>query len=249
MFSLFNKKTAVDNDVIIILGMHRSGTSCLTGILQQIGLELGDVVETAPYNKKGNRESLDIMALNDEVLAYSGGRWDAPVENIIWTINHQRKRDKIIARYANKSVWGFKDPRTLFTLPFWLEGLGKSRVHYMGTFRQPLAVAKSLNARQPEISLENGIDLWASYISKFIEYHKKYKFPVVNFDLSPNKYLSSVVEAVKEMKVFPEIPAEDIEFFDSSLRHQSPESEASTDAVREKLDSVKPIYEYLLSIK
>lgn len=249
MFSFFKKKASDENDVVVVLGMHRSGTSCLTGILQEMGVDLGDVVESAPFNKKGNRESLGVMALNDEVLAYNDGSWDVPIAELSWSDKHRRKRDKLISMHSGSSIWGFKDPRVLFTLPFWMEGLGKHRVHFIGTFRNPLAVANSLNARQPEFSVERGIDLWASYTSKFIEYHKRYSFPVVNFDLSPNEYLNSVVEAVKGMGVLPEGSAEKLEFFDSSLRHQSSEPKPDTDEVREKLESVKPMYEYLLSIK
>ena len=47
--------------VVLVLGMHRSGTSCLAGSLQQAGLELGDVFTSNPFNKKGNREHRDVM--------------------------------------------------------------------------------------------------------------------------------------------------------------------------------------------
>jgi len=42
---------------ILILGMHRSGTSCLAGCLEEAGLYLGDVNLKAGFNKKGNREN------------------------------------------------------------------------------------------------------------------------------------------------------------------------------------------------
>ncbi len=63
---------------IAILGMHRSGTSCLAGSLQQAGLYLGEVVEQAPHKKRGNRESLVIRSLNDRLLEENGGAWDSP---------------------------------------------------------------------------------------------------------------------------------------------------------------------------
>lgn len=78
MLKLFRRKRRPNSCVVMVLGMHRSGTSCLTGLLQQTGLELGDVVTEAPHNKKGNRENLDIMRLNDDVLAHSRGSWDRP---------------------------------------------------------------------------------------------------------------------------------------------------------------------------
>ena len=51
--------------VVTILGMHRSGTSCLTGSLQACGLELGKFHASNKHNKKGNRENQDIIDLHE----------------------------------------------------------------------------------------------------------------------------------------------------------------------------------------
>lgn len=51
---------------VLILGMHRSGTSCLAGSLQEAGLYLGEVNTAAPHNAKGNRESRDCKFSCDE---------------------------------------------------------------------------------------------------------------------------------------------------------------------------------------
>ena len=48
---------------IAILGMHRSGTSCLTGCLQQMGLNLGKVSDFNEYNLKGNKEDDKIIII------------------------------------------------------------------------------------------------------------------------------------------------------------------------------------------
>ncbi len=142
MAKLFGQDPKPGSTVICVLGMHRSGTSCLAGCLQEAGLELGDVVERAPHNPKGNRENLAIRSLNDDVLAYSNGAWDQPPENLRWTRGHRRRRDEIISGYAEFSPWGFKDPRTVLTLPFCGEVL--PHLLFAGTFRHPMAVAGSL---------------------------------------------------------------------------------------------------------
>ena len=59
--------------VICVLGMHRSGTSCLVGSLQKAGLHLGKHHTWNRYNRKGNRENQDIVDLNRAVLEFSGG--------------------------------------------------------------------------------------------------------------------------------------------------------------------------------
>ena len=162
--------------MVIVLGMHRSGTSCLTGILQQGGLALGDIIVEAPHNKKGNRESPAIMALNNDVLSYSDGSWDSPPGRLGWNAEHELERARIVSLYSGKTDWGFKDPRTLLTLPFWLEGLHDVKIDFIATFRHPLSVAKSLRARQPDFAIESGLALWHAYNAKLLEQHKRVAF-------------------------------------------------------------------------
>ena len=64
--------------VICILGMHRSGTSCLTGSLQEAGLSLGDCHTWNPHNLRGNRENQAFVDLHDDILKANHGAWDAP---------------------------------------------------------------------------------------------------------------------------------------------------------------------------
>src|SRR5262245_42923170 len=132
--------------IVAILGMHRSGTSCLAGSLQQRGLNLGTVFTANPHNLKGNRENAEIMALNDEVLGFSDGAWDRPPSTLKWTRAHGERRDAIVDRVTGDGIAsGFKDPRTLLTLPFWQESGAGFR--FAGTFRHPALVARSLDAR------------------------------------------------------------------------------------------------------
>ena len=63
---------------ICVLGMHRSGTSCLTGILQNFGVELGEVFTENPHNKRGNRENSRIVFLNEALLTYNDAAWNKP---------------------------------------------------------------------------------------------------------------------------------------------------------------------------
>ena len=101
--------------VVCILGMHRNGTSCLAGCLEERGLNLGDVVNTAPHNRKGNQENLELRAINDAVLTQSGGAWDNPPEVLSGDDDLRQRRDRHIAANSSVETWGFKDPRTLLT--------------------------------------------------------------------------------------------------------------------------------------
>ena len=66
---------------ILILGMHRSGTSALAaGIQLAIGAAMGPLIkENLLENPKGFFEVFDIVNLNDRVLHSFGGSWDSIV--------------------------------------------------------------------------------------------------------------------------------------------------------------------------
>ena len=172
---------------VIVLGMHRSGTSCLAGSLQQAGLHLGEVQESNPHNRRGNREKLEIMRLNDAVLARSGGAWNQPPATLAWTPDDAAARDDIVASLerATDGAWGFKDPRTLLTLPFWRERLPAARL--VGSFRHPAQVARSLHARSG-FAPEAAFALWTAYNARLLREHARSPFPLVSFDRSPDEY-------------------------------------------------------------
>jgi len=203
---------------IIILGMHRSGTSCLTGIMQRAGVELGEVFTANPHNKKGNRESAQIMALNDQVLAFNGGSWDEPVMVTKWNNQQRGERDAIISNLTSAAAdyWGFKDPRTLLTLPFWHETI---RPQFIGTVRNPVRVARSLSKRG-NIPLEKGLSLWLYYNQQLLKLAQEHQFSIVNFDLPVEEYLSDVITKLTKLGLDAEKSKSATEFFDHSLRTQ-----------------------------
>ena len=77
--------------VLAILGMHRSGTSCLAGSLQKAGLFLGKHHTWNEHNKRGNRENQDIVDLHEELLRANEGKWHQPPKTNDWTKQHINK--------------------------------------------------------------------------------------------------------------------------------------------------------------
>lgn len=196
---------------IIVLGMHRSGTSCLAGLLQEAGVWFGRVPRRSLHNGRGSREHEMIVRLNDEILADSGGRWDAPIPLIGYTKKQAKRRDALLAKMskrANGRPWGFKDPRTLLALHFWPPG------EYIGTFRHPYAVASSLRASRG-IDLFDGLMLWLEYNRKLLKAHEDYPFPLVSFDATPEAYLASVQDAFDRLDLPPAS-----KFFLDAMRHR-----------------------------
>ncbi len=206
---------------VLILGMHRSGTSCLTGSLQQKGLYLGTVFEGKVgdwnfYNQKGNRENFEIMQLNMAILAYNNGNWYKPPSKIEWNSEHANARDKIINGFlATKvPVYGFKDPRFLFTLSFWLDRLPV--VDLIGSFRHPLNVADSLNKRNG-ISLSNSLRLWEKYNEVLYNLSESHNIPLVNFDVEQNEYLLRVDTIAQYLQLSQDGKKEESPFYDDGL--------------------------------
>jgi hypothetical protein len=210
---------------VVILGMHRSGTSCLTGSLQEKGLYLGRVSQRGQFNEKGNRENGAIAQLNEEILLESGGRWDKPPASVTWSDAHVPRRDEIIARFeaAAPGRWGFKDPRLLFTLPFWQERL--TRVALVGSFRHPRDVAGSLRVRN-HISAPDALAMWASYNRRLLAYLKDHEFPLVSFDVSAEEYLRAVERVAEHLGLEGGAGPAGASFFDAELRHQRARDES-----------------------
>ena len=170
--------------------MHRSGTSCLTGLLADAGVFLGDVSKQNPYNPKGNHENPRIMRLHDEVLAANAGRWDDPPRGeITWSPAHKASLRAILAEYQDQPLWAFKDPRTLFTLSAWQEMIPGMR--YIATFRHPSAVAQSLH-RRGRMPPDRAYGLWLRYNQRLLQLHAALGFDMLCFDLEPSFYLRAV---------------------------------------------------------
>lgn len=211
--------TTSSQQCLIVLGMHRSGTSCLTGIVEQCGVSLGEVFTQNPFNLKGNRESSDIQALNNDVLAMNEGAWNDPVEVTVWNTQLEHRRDEIIAtlEQSGESWWGFKDPRTVLTLPFWLERLESPK--FLGTFRHPHRVALSLHQRD-RMPLDEAYMLWRSYNEELLHWQERYEFELVDFDLSAEDYRQDVSKKLQNLG----LSASGTVFFEDGLRHQVNES-------------------------
>ncbi len=194
--------------------MHRSGTSCLTGSLQEAGLYLGDHHTWNPYNLKGNRENQFIVDINDSVLAANGAAWDRPPSGPVrWSEQAQHAARELFARYAAQSPFGFKDPRTLLVLDGWRDLF--PHMQFIGIFRHPVAVAASLRNRNG-MPHEQGLDLWYEYNRRLLRVHTGRPFPVLCFDEAPDDFQEKLYDVLKEMGF--DAAAWRGEFFDEALR-------------------------------
>ena len=180
---------------------------------------LGDVVTSAPHNRKGNREVLKIRALHDDLLHCSGGSWDHPPSEVVWRQVHCSLRDDIIFGYQHEHCWGFKDPRSLFCLKGWLEAL--PQLQAVAIFRHPEAVARSLQAREG-MPLSDGLILWRLYNQQLLYWMDQLEVPLLHFSSDFNAFCADAAALIDQLDLPHRINAQALQFPDASLQHQSP---------------------------
>ncbi|WP_417458031.1 sulfotransferase [Kordiimonas sp.] len=131
---------------VLIIGIHRSGTSLLTRMLEAIGLFVGNDLQA-------DHESLIMIQINNKYFDITNSSWDQPAypaahpdgENYIAEIL-SANAELIAERFGTTAdFWGFKDPRTLTTLPYWLKTFPDAKVVYIR--RSPQDIARSLTSR------------------------------------------------------------------------------------------------------
>jgi len=147
---------------VIVLGMHRSGTSAVARALDRLGLFVGDDLQD-------DHESRLFIALNEHVFAQAGASWDQP-RAVARLLDDAAACDRLAARLRgalNQQAagrflgrgrgwvdltarpWGWKDPRNTFTLPVWLTLWPRATVLHVT--RNGIDVAGSLKTRHAQV--------------------------------------------------------------------------------------------------
>ena len=146
-----------NKDAVLVVGMHRSGTSVLTRGLKALGVQLGDhLASSAEDNLRGFWEDKDVLDVNEKILRALGRRWDsvspvplASLQNEVFRSLRDEGRTLLKERFGKESLWGIKDPRLSRSLPYWLpliEEMGV-RPHLLLAVRHPASIAHSLAVR------------------------------------------------------------------------------------------------------
>jgi hypothetical protein len=166
---------------IIIIGMHRSGTSLLSRLLEASGVFMG-------RGKDVNNESWFFYKSNQFMLSHAGARWDFPepmrFTNQVYEDHMQRVMKKRLSclytlkeytgwknaikwSSANKIPihWGWKDPANTFTLPIWKKIFPNAKIIHIS--RHPLDVAVSLSKREENGRGEFNLN-WKNQIKEYL---------------------------------------------------------------------------------
>src|SRR5271166_6443184 len=118
-------RTLTGSIPLIVLGMHRSGTSALAGTLHHLGVGLGArMMQASPDNPRGYWEHSDVVAINHGVMAELGRAWDdlrplpAGWAHSEAALRAGRKLSTVLTRdFSEAPLWGLKDPRLCRLLP------------------------------------------------------------------------------------------------------------------------------------
>ncbi|HLX33004.1 MAG TPA: hypothetical protein VKR79_09600 [Gaiellaceae bacterium] len=179
--------------MVVVLGMHRSGTTAFVGTLQAAGLYLGNVRRRDPET----REVPAINRLHEAILERSGGSWRAPPTSVEWTDQHRDLRDRIGRSFDRAQLWGFKDPRTVLLLDFWREAFGDSLVP-VGIFREPRAVVASLLNRDGAEE-DEWFGVWKHYNAALLREHESSPFPLVEFAADGDRFHEQLVLVLRRL--------------------------------------------------
>jgi hypothetical protein len=167
----------VQQQIVCVLGMHRSGTSLLTRVLNLLGVDLGPeaglTTEPVVDNPRGYWEHQGLTLISDAIIKRYGGTWDnPPVLPVGWESDEaiddlRRRAGELIGGFSASLLWGWKDPRTCLTLPFWQQLLPEMR--YVICLRKPVDVAASL-AKRDDFTADKSLGLWCTYVASALKH-------------------------------------------------------------------------------
>jgi hypothetical protein len=216
---------------VLVLGMHRSGTSVVSRALIALGVCFGDaLLEPASDNPKGFFEDKDINALNVAILRALDCQWHTiliPIKDELRIHGNYAGRAAELLRnkFSQEPMWGLKEPRITRLLPIWVAAMADidARYLYLLVNRNPLSVADSLAARNG-IPRAKALALWAVHQMDglaavveseglVVDYDQIINQPSVELDRL-SRYIGRSADAINR-KIFIE------SFLEKALRHSS----------------------------
>lgn len=168
-----DRKPSRTRCALLVLGMHRSGTSALGGVLAHLGASTPrTLMEANEYNERGYWESAKMMQVHDALLRSAGSRWnDWGRFNPDWLESpvapefEERLAREIESEFDGSPFFVVKDPRISRFLPVWLRALDKAGIEpkVIIPVRNPLEVARSL-ANRNHFGRSKSMLLWLRHM-------------------------------------------------------------------------------------
>jgi hypothetical protein len=176
---------------VIVLGMHRSGTSFAASVVGVWGINMGDrLLPAASDNPRGFFEDRDFLDFHVQVLnrvltpLFPGdalGNFYRSEESPITLSSAERVlAAALVERRRDGGPWGWKDPRTCLLLDFWARELPAATL--VAVYRHPLEVYGSIMRRHgaPMLLDEPAlIDTWSAYNAAILRVWRTHTGPKI----------------------------------------------------------------------
>ncbi len=176
---------------LIVLGMHRSGTSAISGVLSLLGVNLGRTLEPpSADNEKGYFENTDVVSANERLLGALGSGWSdvKPLPDRWWENGDvepfvTEMKELLGENFGGSPMWAVKDPRMCRLAPLWLVVLRDMgyEPRFIIMNRHPLEVAGSLGGRDG-FTQGKSLLLWLSHTLESARWSEGYRRVFVTYD-------------------------------------------------------------------
>lgn len=219
-------------DPVFIIGMHRSGTSALGGVLEPLGLTVGKSImppDPEGRNPKGFYENLALMGFHDRFLSSIDSVWHHPEP-----LGEERFQGSEACRFQNQLLrllineFGrhrplIKDPRMCRLMPLWLPLIKEHfpLARFILPIRHPVEVAYSLRQRD-HLTLNQGLKLWVSHVLEGERTTREFPRLFTSYDELMQSPVETVLDLAKSLGLSEDgVAAAVSRQIDSTLRHHT----------------------------
>jgi hypothetical protein len=229
--------------IVLVLGMHRSGTSLCSHLLSALGVDMADNISgrghrsPTPDNPRGHWERWEIVEFHDRILGlfdrnYEGCFHDFALP-VAWRADPRvaQIRREIVAFLESRmgdGYFGFKDPRTVRLMPVWHQIFNELKLapKLVLCLRNPAQVARSLHARDG-LDPANGEYRWLVHMIDFYRYTSNFDYCAVEYE----KWFNNPSANIEKLREFLDLPWQQSEsdlalllsdLVDPTARHDDP---------------------------
>jgi len=229
---------------LLILGMHRSGTSAVTRVVNLLGAKIGDRLVPPGYdNPSGFWENATAVEINEQLLRDLGRTWyDMREMPDDWMETAAAAKALDLARkFIRRDLGGsrfcaLKDPRICLTVPLWIKAFEslKFEVDCLFVVRDPREVVESLHRRNdwPRSPLYL---MWVQYLLEAEAATRGHHRVMVSYDQMLDDWRTCAERVAKELHlawpVKPDDAATAIDaYLDRDQRHHRADDKMEADS-------------------
>lgn len=177
---------------LVVVGMHRSGTSAITRVLNLLGAQISShLILPGEDNIRGFWEPWEIVDINNRLLAVLASAWDEPLGLELTSLDTNLRQQlheeavSVLRRDMDASrLFVMKDPRFSRVIPFWMDVLAELEFEpcFIQALRHPSEVAASLKRRNG-FAKSKSYDLWLDHNLRLRRDAAGRKCCIVRYDL------------------------------------------------------------------